>query len=48
MLVSPTFGMTGANPHDSVVFEDLVDALLSVQKRIGKPRRWAGRLHAEG
>lgn len=41
------FSMTGANWHDSVVFEDLVDTLPLVHGRIGKPRRWPDMLHAD-
>jgi hypothetical protein len=41
------FCVTGANRHDSVVFEELVDALPSVPGRIGKPRRWPDKLHAD-
>jgi IS5 family transposase len=41
------FCVTGANRHDSVVFEDLVDALPSVPGCIGKPRRWPDKLHAD-
>jgi len=41
------FCVTGANRHDSVVFEPLVDALPDVRGRCGKPRRWPDKLHAD-
>jgi transposase len=41
------FCVTGANRHDSVIFDDLVDALPSVPGRIGKPRHWPDKLHAD-
>jgi len=40
------FCVTGANRHDSVVFEELVDALPAVGGQRGQPRRWPGKLHA--
>lgn len=33
------FCVTGANRHDSAVFEQLVDALPDVRGKCGKPRR---------
>ena len=41
------FCVTAANRHDSVVFEDLVDALPAVAGRPGRPRRWPEKLHAD-
>jgi len=41
------FCVTGANRHDSVVFEQLVDALPDVRGKCGKPRRWPYKLHAD-
>ncbi len=41
------FCVTGANRHDSVVFEQLVDALPDVRGKRGRPRRWPGKLHAD-
>ena len=41
------FCVTGANRHDSVVFEALVDALPAVGGKPGRPRRWPGKLHAD-
>jgi len=41
------FCVTGANRHDSVVFEDLIDALPAVAGRCGRPRRWPDKLHAD-
>lgn len=39
------FCVTGANRHDSVVFEQLVDALATVRGCRGRPRRWPHKLH---
>lgn len=41
------FCVTGANRHDSVVFEELVDALPSIAGKPGRPRRWPDNLHAD-
>ena len=41
------FCVTAANRHDSVVFEQLVDALPDVKGKCGKPRRWPDKLHAD-
>ena len=41
------FCVTGANRHDSVVFEELVDAMPSVAGKCGRPRRWPDKLHAD-
>lgn len=41
------FCVTGANRHNSVVFEQLVDALPDVPGKRGRPRRWPGKLHAD-
>ena len=41
------FCVTGANRHDSVVFEELVDALPAVAGLRGRPRRWPDKLHAD-
>ena len=41
------FCVTGANRHDSVVFEELVDALPAVAGRRGRPLRWPHKLHAD-
>lgn len=41
------FCVTGANRHDSVVFEELVDALPAVSGKRGRPRRWPEKLHAD-
>ncbi|MFN6505896.1 IS5 family transposase [Xanthomonas translucens pv. translucens] len=41
------FCVTGANRHDSVVFEELVDALPSIAGKPGRPRRWPDKLHAD-
>lgn len=41
------FCVTGANRHDSVVFEELVDALPAVGGKPGRPRRWPDKLHAD-
>jgi hypothetical protein len=40
------FSVTGANRHDSVVFDELVDALLSLAGKRGRPRRGPGNRHA--
>jgi len=42
-----TFCVTGANCHDSTVFEQLVDALPAVQGKKGRPRRRPEKLHAD-
>jgi IS5 family transposase len=41
------FCVTGANRHDSVVFEQLVDAMPAIAGLRGKPRRWPDKLHAD-
>ena len=41
------FCVTGANRHDSVVFEELVDALPAVPGKRGRPRWRPGKLHAD-
>jgi len=41
------FCVTGANRHDSVVFEELVQALPAVAGKPGRPRRWPDKLHAD-
>lgn len=41
------FCVTGANRHDSVVFEELVDALPAVRGKRGRPLRWPTKLHAD-
>ena len=41
------FCVTGANRHDSVVFEPLVDALPAVAGKPGRPHRWPDKLHAD-
>ena len=41
------FCVTGANRHDSVVFEPLVDALPAVAGKPGRPRRWPDKLHGD-
>lgn len=42
-----TFCVTGANRHDSVVFEELVDSLPEIGGKRGRPRRWPEKLHAD-
>jgi IS5 family transposase len=41
------FCVTGANRHDSVVFEELIDAMPGVGGKRGRPRRWPDKLHAD-
>lgn len=41
------FCVTGANRHDSVVFEDLVDAMPAVRGKRGRPLRRPAKLHAD-
>ncbi len=41
------FCVTGAHRHDSVVFEELVDALPPIAGKPGRPQRWPGKLHAD-
>ncbi|AOD15232.1 tis1421-transposase b [Xanthomonas fragariae] len=43
----PAVCVTGANRHDSVVFEELLDALPAIGGKPGRPRRWPGKLHAD-
>ena len=38
---------TGANRHDSVVFDALVDALPAIAGTRGRPHRWPRKLHAD-
>jgi transposase len=39
--------LTAANVHDSVVFEDLLDAIPPIQGLQGRPRRRPAKLHAD-
>ena len=39
--------LTGANVHDSRVFEDLTDAVPPIRQRRGRPRRRPAKLHAD-
>lgn len=39
--------VTGANRHDSIVFEAWVDALPAIAGRRGRPRRRPDKLHAD-
>ncbi len=39
--------LTGANVHDSRVFEQMVDAIKPVRRGRGRPRRRAEKLHAD-
>nr|WP_238135712.1 IS5 family transposase [Xanthomonas fragariae] len=39
--------VTGANRHDSVVFEELLDALPAISAKPGRPRRGPSKLHAD-
>lgn len=41
------FCVTGANRHDSVLFEQLVDALPAIAGLRGRPRRRPEKLHAD-
>jgi IS5 family transposase len=41
------FCVTGANRHDSVVFEEMIDALPAIKGKPGRPRRWPDKLHAD-
>ena len=41
------FCVTGANRHDSVVFEELVDAIPRVAGKRGRPRSRPDKLHAD-
>jgi Transposase DDE domain len=42
-----TFKLTGANVHDSVPFEDIIDAIPPVRGKRGRPRRRPDKLHAD-
>jgi transposase len=39
--------LTAANVHDSMVFEDLVDAVEPIRRVRGRPRKRPGKLHAD-
>ncbi len=39
--------LTGANRHDSIVFEALLDAIPPVNRSRGRPRRRPAKLHAD-
>jgi len=39
--------LTGANRHDSAVFEDLLDAIRPIRRPRGRPRHRPGKLHAD-
>ena len=39
--------LTGANRQDSVVFEDLIDAIGPIKRPRGRPRRRPAKLHAD-
>ncbi|XUP36504.1 IS5 family transposase (plasmid) [Xanthomonas axonopodis pv. vasculorum] len=39
--------VTGANRHDSVAFEEVLDALPAIGGKPGRARRWPGKLHAD-
>ena len=41
------FCLTGANTHDSTVFEALIDAVPPIRQRRGRPRRRPAKLHAD-
>ena len=41
------FQVTGANTHDSVVFEALLDAIPPIKRPRGRPRRRPAKLHAD-
>src|SRR6202048_5416539 len=41
------FLLTGANVHDSVPFEELLDAIPPVAGKLGRPRRRPEKLHAD-
>lgn len=39
--------LSGANRHDSMMFEKCIDALPAVRGLRGMPRRWPSKLHAD-
>ena len=39
--------LTGANAHDSTVFEDLLDAIPPIKRPRGRPRQRPAKLHAD-
>lgn len=45
--IALTLYVTGANRHDSVGSESLVDALPAGTGKPGRPRRWPDKLHAD-
>jgi transposase len=42
-----TIALTGAHVHDSKVFEDLIDSIVPVKGKRGRPRRRPEKLHAD-
>ena len=39
--------VTGANRHDSIAFDSLVDAMPAIGGLRGRPRKWPDKLHAD-
>ncbi len=39
--------LSGANVHDSTVFDDLIDAVPPIRGRLGRPRKRPAKLHAD-
>jgi transposase len=39
--------LTGANRHDSAVFEEIVDAIRPIRRTRGRPRKRPAKLHAD-
>lgn len=39
--------VTGANRHDSIVFEELIDAIPAIKRPRGRPRKRPAKLHAD-
>lgn len=39
--------LSGANRHDSQCFADLIDAIVPIRRRRGRPRKRPGKLHAD-
>jgi transposase len=41
------FRLTGANRHDSAIFEEIVDGVPPIKRRRGRPRKRPAKLHAD-
>jgi len=39
--------LSGANQHDSLMFEEVIDAIEPIKRRLGRPRKRPEKLHAD-